>query len=192
MERVREMLGNVQETVVLTAPEFMTSMKVTSTSHWYHDVCFKLSSSIYLCEIFLCYSTYWQFIELLCMLVLSPSLFPAVHHFYYFFSHPPLTLFPSQSLLFSELIHNIVSRQLYVENSVARSIILRPLLQEVTSVQRKMVRAHVQTTTFMFKTHMWTDLGAGTFIQSITFMLSSPVIFITIASSDDNSNIIDP
>ena len=33
MERVREMLGNVQETVVLTAPEFMTSMKVTVTSH---------------------------------------------------------------------------------------------------------------------------------------------------------------
>ena len=33
MERVREMLGNVQETVVLTAPEFMTSMKVTMTSH---------------------------------------------------------------------------------------------------------------------------------------------------------------
>ena len=31
-------------------------------------------------------------------------------------------------------------KQLYVENSIARSIILRPLLQEINSVQRKMVK----------------------------------------------------
>jgi hypothetical protein len=33
MERVREMLGTVQETVVLTAPEFMTSMKVKKAAY---------------------------------------------------------------------------------------------------------------------------------------------------------------
>ena len=34
IERVREMLGNVQETVVLTAPEFMISMKVRPSPLW--------------------------------------------------------------------------------------------------------------------------------------------------------------
>ena len=72
------------------------------------------------------------------------SLLPALHHF---FSHPTITPFPSPpSLLLSQAIFDIVSRQLYVENSVARSIILRPLLQEVTSVQRKMVRAYLKKT----------------------------------------------
>jgi hypothetical protein len=39
IERVREMLGNVQETVVLTAPEFMVSMKVTRDGQQRHSYC---------------------------------------------------------------------------------------------------------------------------------------------------------